>query len=180
MGTEGLDPLMRQVRNVELAHERNRVATDDLRSQVAHMEILLSKNQTELVYAQQQLEFVVMTLERERGIIAGHTEQLRLFAGETSKRSKSASGQGDRKPTLLVIANWLYGPLLHFTKGVYTLFSPIISTAQSLSLLNSEVLQRREGESSARLGETRKGDLLVMLQRGLLDPISVSRRKDEQ
>ncbi|KAK7199078.1 hypothetical protein NESM_000876600 [Novymonas esmeraldas] len=174
--SEAVELLSRRCRNIEVANERRRVIIEDLRTHVTRLEELFGKSQSDLAYAQQQLEFVVISLERQHGIVADHTEQLRLFAGESSSRGRTARHNDGQRSLLLLVGNWLYAPVVHFAKGVYTLFSPIITTAQSLSLLNSDVVHRN---SSTRLrwAAARKGDLLGMLQRGALDPDSATTRK---
>ncbi|EPY33450.1 hypothetical protein STCU_02212 [Strigomonas culicis] len=152
-------------------HDRHRVIIDELRGHVARLEEHFTKSQSEMAYVQQQLEFVVVSLEKERGIVADHTEQLRLFAGEATRHGGLDHGGAASKPLVLVLANWLYMPVIHFAKGFYTLLYPIINTAQSLSLFNSEVLQRYTNEHlRSRWNNERKGDLLDMLQRGTYDP----------
>ncbi|KAG5509489.1 hypothetical protein JKF63_06194 [Porcisia hertigi] len=173
---ENTEQLSRRCRHLENDSVRKRVVIDGLREHVAHLEALLSKTQREMAYAQQQLEFVVISLEKQHGIVADHTEQLRLFAGESTHRGHEMMRGTAQRPFLLLIGNWLYTPLVYFAKGVYSLFSPIITTVQSLSLLNSDVLQRKSGDSF-HWDAARKGDLLGMLQRGSLDPDSTSNRR---
>ncbi|AYU77077.1 hypothetical protein conserved [Leishmania donovani] len=173
---ESIEQLSRRCRHLENASERKSVVIEDLRAHVARLEELFGKSQGEMAYAQQQLEFVVMSLESQHGIVADHTEQLRLFAGESTHRGYATTQGNAQRSLLLLMGNWLYTPVVHFAKGVYTLFSPIITTAQSLSLLNSDVLHRNASER-LRWGAARKGDLLGMLQRGALDPDSAANRK---
>lgn len=176
--TDVLDALGAHCRHLERNQERHRVIIDDLRSHITKLEDHYSKGQADLAYAQQQLEYVVVSLEREHGILADHTEQLRLFAGESRGNAGGDAGAQYNKSILLMVGGWLYMPVVHFAKGVYTLFAPIINTAQSLSLLNSEVLQRFADEHvRSRWGDARNGDLLGKLQKGSLDPPSVSNRK---
>ncbi|KPA76577.1 hypothetical protein ABB37_07861 [Leptomonas pyrrhocoris] len=171
-----VEQLARRCRHLEAAVERKKVVIDDLRAHVTRLEELFGKSQNDTAYAQQQLEFVVINLERQRGIVADHTEQLRLFAGESTQRGRNASERQAQRSVLLHMGNWLYAPVVHFAKGVYSLFSPIINTAQSLSLLNSDVLHRSAADR-IRWGTTKKGDLLGMLQRGVLDPDASAKRK---
>lgn len=176
--TASVASLTARCRRLERHSERQRGMLEEVRVTVAKLEETVSKGQTELAYAQQQLEYVVVSLERERGIVADHTEQLRLFAGESRGRTGLDANRRSAKSMLLLLGSWLYMPVVHFAKGVYTLLAPIITTAQSLSLLNSEVLQRFTDDGvRARWGNARNGDLLVKLQRGTLDPPSVSGRK---
>ncbi|KAG5483965.1 hypothetical protein LSCM1_05815 [Leishmania martiniquensis] len=171
-----IEQLSRRCRHLENESERRRVVIDDLRAQVTRLEELFGKSQCEMAYAQQQLEFVVMSLESQHGIVSDHTEQLRLFAGVSTHRGLATEQRNAQRSLLLLFGNWLYTPVVHFAKGVYTLFSPIITTAQSLSLLNSDVLHRNSSDR-LRWGAARKGDLLGMLQRGALDPDSAAIRK---
>ncbi|KAG5509905.1 hypothetical protein GH5_07752 [Leishmania sp. Ghana 2012 LV757] len=173
---ETIEQLSKRCRHLENESERRRVIIDDLRAHVTRLEELFGKSQCEMAYAQQQLEFVVMSLESQHGIVADHTEQLRLFAGVSTNRGYAMTQRNAQRSLLLLIGNWLYTPVVHFAKGVYTLFSPIITTAQSLSLLNSDVLHRNSSDR-LRWGAARKGDLLGMLQRGALDPDSAASRK---
>lgn len=168
--------LSQRCSTLERAKERQRAAIDELKASVARLEELIGKNQHDFAYAQQQLEFVVMSLERQHGIVADHTEQLRLFAGESSTRVRSSTESAGSRPLMLLIGNWIYTPVVHFAKGVYTLFSPIINTAQSLSLLNSEVLNRNVTDR-IRWAAVKKGELLGMLQKGFLDPDASPNRK---
>lgn len=164
-----VEQLTRRCRHLEVVSERKKVIIDDLRAHITRLEELFGKSQSDMAYAQQQLEFVVISLERQRGIVADHTEQLRLFAGESTQRGRTAAEGPAQRSMLLLVGNWLYTPVVHFAKGMYSLISPIINTAQSLSLLNSDVLHRNAADR-IRWGATKKGDLLGMLQRGVLDP----------
>lgn len=171
-----VEQLTRRCRQLEGVSERKRVVIEDLRAHVTRMEELFAKSQSDMAYAQQQLEFVVISLERQHGIVADHTEQLRLFAGESTQRGWAANQSSPQRSLLLIIGNWLYTPVVHFAKGVYTLMSPIVTTAQSLSLLNADVLHRNSSDR-LRWGAAQKGDLLGMLQRGALDPDAAAGRK---
>ncbi|XQJ25545.1 hypothetical protein NXY56_001484 [Leishmania guyanensis] len=173
---EAIEHLSRRCRHLENTNERRSVVIDDLRARVTRLEELFGKSQGEMAYAQQQLEFVVMGLESQHGIVSDHTEQLRLFADESTHRGCATVQGSAQRSLLLLIGNWLYTPVVHFAKGMYTILSPIITTAQSLSLLNSDVLHRNSS-NRLRWGAARKGDLLAMLQRGALDPDSAANRK---
>lgn len=167
--------------SLEIANEKYRATIHDFRSKLVRMEDLFAKSQADMAYTQQQLQGVIIGLERQHGIVADHTEQLRLFAGESSKRGAFGNTLGEGKPLLLIIVDWLYSPLVHFVKGLYTLFSPIINTAQSLSLFNSE-LQMNYSDDTGKgrwWSQSEKGDLLGMLQSGALDPIA-ARKKASQ
>jgi hypothetical protein len=171
-----VEQLSRRCRHLEIAVERKKVIIEDLRTHVTRLEELFGKSQSDMAYAQQQLEFVVISLERQHGIVADHTEQLRLFAGESTQRGRTAAEGPAQRSMLLLVGNWLYTPVVHFAKGMYSLISPVINTAQSLSLLNSDVLHRSTADR-IRWGTTKKGDLLEMLQRGVLDPDATANRK---
>lgn len=168
---DALELLVRHFRNLERRFERQRAIVEDLRSHAVSLEEHQARLQSEMAYTQQQLEFVGVSLEREHDIVADHTEQLRLFARQTSRQQRTGDHQTrEGKSLFLILGDWLYLPLVYLAKGVYTLFSPIILTAQSLSLLNSEVLNRYDERIHTRWGDARTGDLLVMLQEGQLDP----------
>ncbi|GET86848.1 hypothetical protein, conserved [Leishmania tarentolae] len=173
---EIIEQLSRRCRQLEHASERKSVAIEDLRAHLTRLEELFSRSQSEMAYAQQQLEFVVMSLESQHGIVADHTEQLRLFAGESTHRGYATTSGNSQRSLLLLMGNWLYTPVVHFAKGVYTLFSPIITTMQSLSLLNSDIMHRNNSEH-LRWGAAKEGNLLGMLQRGTLDPNLAANRK---
>ncbi|CAD2220149.1 hypothetical protein, conserved [Angomonas deanei] len=165
-----VEKLSKRCQYLEKVQDRQRVITEDLRNHIAKLEEHFAKSSTELTYAQQQLEFVVISQEREHGVVADHTEQLRLFAGEAGRYGAN-SAKAEAKPFILILANWLYTPVVQFVKGIYTLFFPFINTTQSLSLFNSGVLQRyTASQTRARWEQMRKGDLLEMLQTGTLDP----------
>ncbi|KPI83398.1 hypothetical protein ABL78_7565 [Leptomonas seymouri] len=164
-----VEQLSRRGRHLEVDVERKKVVIEDLRARVTRLEELFGKSQSDTAYAQQQLEFVVINLERQRGIVADHTEQLRLFAGESTQRGRTAAEGPVQRSLLWLMGQWLYSPVVYFAKGMYSLIYPIISTAQSLSLLNSDVLHRNAADR-IRWGTTERGDLLGMLQRGVLDP----------
>lgn len=175
---EVAEKLSVRCRRLERRQDRQSVVIDELRAHMAMLEEHFAKSQSDFAYAQQQLEYVAVGLEREHGIVADHTEQLRLFANESSRHGVANDGNGDQRPLLFTLANWLYAPLVHFAKGVYTLFSPLIDTAQSLSLFNAEVLlQFSDQRARLRWQDARNGDLLQKLQRGVLDPNSGNARK---
>lgn len=155
-----VDGLTVRCRHLERLVEKQRVAMEDR----------LSKSQAELTYAQKQLEFVVVNFEREHGIVADHTEQLRLLANQAARwRNLHNSDQG-KTSLLRELANWLYTPVVNFVKGIYTLLSPFINTVQSLSIMNSDVLQRHaEVKIRSRWGEATKGNLINLLRTGALD-----------
>lgn len=171
--------LQRRCLELEKSHEHQRAVIGEMRSVTAMLAEQLSQNQSDLAYTQQQLEFVVVSLERERGVVADHTEQLRLFAGESSRRGGLyADAYGTETTTLLfVLAKWLYRPVVHLAKGIYTVLSPIIHTVQSLSLFNSEVSQRFSEVKVRTQWDMKSGDLLGRLQKGSLDPLSANTKK---
>ncbi|KEG13971.1 hypothetical protein DQ04_00691170 [Trypanosoma grayi] len=173
---EAVEVSNRRLKHMEKNLERQRVVVNDGRAATSRFEDMFTKTNSDLQYIQQQLEYVVISLEKERGIVADHTEQLRLFAMESNRLDNRAADVSDDGTSLLFwLATWLYRPLVHFAKGCYTLMSPLINTLQSLSLFNSDVLVRRS-ESGARFrpAETNE-DLLKRLQKGTLDPTLVSK-----
>ncbi|KAH9586647.1 hypothetical protein LSM04_003477 [Trypanosoma melophagium] len=174
---DALEGTKRRIKQIEKSLERQRVIVNDVRATTSRFEDTFTKTNSDLQYIQQQLEYVVINLEKERGIVADHTEQLRLFAMESNRRDgRVAEVSDDGTSLLLWLATWLYRPLVHFAKGCYTLLSPLINTLRSLSLFNSDVLVRRS-ESGTRLRPTETNeDLLQRLQKGSLDPTSVVKK----
>ncbi|ORC83885.1 uncharacterized protein TM35_000541090 [Trypanosoma theileri] len=174
---EALENTKRRLKQIEKSLERQRVIVNEVRATSSRFEDTFAKTNSDLQYIQQQLEYVVINLEKERGIVADHTEQLRLFAMESNRRDGRVAEVSDDGTSLLIwLATWLYRPLVHFAKGCYTLLSPLINTLQSLSLFNSDVLVRRN-ESGTRLRQTETNeDLLQRLQKGSLDPTSVVKK----
>ncbi|EAN96414.1 hypothetical protein C3747_54g247 [Trypanosoma cruzi] len=175
---ETVENTKRRLKQVDKIIERQRVVVNDVRISTSRFEDMFTKTNSDLQYIQQQLEYVVVSLEKERGIVADHTEQLRLFAMESNRRDgRSADVLDDGTSLLFWLATWLYRPLVHFAKGCYTLFSPLINTLQSLSLFNTDVLMRRS-EIGVRLRHVETNeDLLKRLQKGSLDPTSLPKKK---
>ncbi|RNF06539.1 hypothetical protein TraAM80_03957 [Trypanosoma rangeli] len=174
---ETTEATKRRLKQIEKILERQRVVVNEVRASTSRFEDMFTKTNSDLQYIQQQLEYVVITLEKERGTIADHTEQLRLFAMESNCRDgRNADALDDGTSMLLWLATWLYRPLVHFAKGCYTLLSPLLNTLQSLSLFNTDVLVRRS-ESGARLRHVETNeDLLKRLQKGTLDPTSLKKK----
>lgn len=174
---KSVEAIARQLKQVEKNHERQRVVVNDARASTSRFEGTLTKMNSDIQYIQQQLEYVVISLEKEHGIVADHTEQLRLFAVESSRHDGRPADTSDDGTLLLMwLATWFYRPLVHFAKGCYTLLSPLINTFRSLSLFSADVLVRRS-ETGTRLHRTEThGDLLKRLQKGSLDPTSVSKQ----
>ncbi|RNF12582.1 uncharacterized protein Tco025E_06432 [Trypanosoma conorhini] len=174
---EAAEATRRRLKQMEKALERQRVIVNEVRASTSRFEDTFTKTNSDLQYIQQQLEYVVVSLEKERGTVADHTEQLRLFAMESNRRDgRNADFSDDGTSMLLWLATWLYRPLVHFAKGCYTLLSPLLNTLESLSLFNTDVLVRRsESGSRLRHSETNE-DLLKRLQKGTLDPTSLLKK----
>ncbi|CCW61047.1 unnamed protein product [Phytomonas sp. EM1] len=169
-----IESLDRRFKHLERSAERQMAGFSALHSHVSRLDEKFEKNQVDLSYAQNQLEFVVVTLERLSGIVTNHTEQLRLFAGESGRRGAERTTTHEPKKLILTLAGWLYVPLVYFVKGIYTLLSPVITTAQSLSLFNSDVRRRLpENLPQPRWGNAGNLNLLEMLRCGSFDLASV-------
>nr|CCC91673.1 conserved hypothetical protein [Trypanosoma congolense IL3000] len=168
---ENMEGLKRRLAQAERNIERQRIAINEMWTNTSPFEDLITKTNGDIQSIQQQLEYVVISLERERGVITDHTEQLRLFARESIRRDGYDPGfSGTDTSYLFVVATWLYRPLVDFANGCYVLLSPIINTLQSLSLFNSDVVARQEKSGVCLNNKEPEEDLLVRLQKGLLDP----------
>ncbi|KAG8343183.1 hypothetical protein ERJ75_000826600 [Trypanosoma vivax] len=174
---EVVESTRRRVIQLERNFERQRAALGEVRGSVSRFEDFISKTTSDIQSIQRQLEHVVISLERERGIITDHKEQLRLFARESTHRDIRRTDVSEGSTSFLFfLASWLYRPLVHFANGCYTLLSPLINTIRSLSIFNSDVLIRR-ADVGTRLHDTQTDeDLLSRLQKGLLDPIAVLKK----
>lgn len=168
--------------NVEKLRIQNQSAKQSMKSlatQIQRIDERSTKCHSDLAYTQQQLESVMISLEREHDLIADHVERLRLVANESMKnRSKNETHKSSTR-FLVLFFRWLYTPAMHLAKGVYTLVSPLIYTFNSLSLFNSDILYRYSNasvEEELQTKEIRRENMLKMLQQGKLDPSSVSGR----
>ncbi|AAZ12651.1 uncharacterized protein TEOVI_000040700 [Trypanosoma equiperdum] len=173
---ETMESIKRRLSQLEKCVERQRVAINEVRTNTSPFDDLLTKTNGDIQSIQQQLEYVVISLERERGIVTDHTEQLRLFVRESTRRDGGRSGLSDSDPSFLfLLATWLYRPVVDFANGCYVLLSPLIGTLQSLSLFNPDV-QVRQTESGVYLNNAQPSeDLLSRLQKGQLDPVLTSK-----
>ncbi|CCW68023.1 unnamed protein product [Phytomonas sp. Hart1] len=176
-----IENLNRRFRQIEKTIERQLTGVGALHSHISRLEGRFEKSQVDLAHAQNQLELILVNLERLGGIVTNHTEQLRLFVRESGRRGPERTTVREPKNLTLSLAGWLYVPLVYFFKGIYTLLSPVIITAQSLSLFNSAVEQRLpKNYPRPQQGDAWNRDLLSMLQDGSFDLASAPTKSKPQ
>lgn len=166
-----VDKLRAQARALKTTCDRLRSQLETTNGQIQRTEDRSGKLFSDMAYTQQQLESVIGSLERERDIVADHTERLRILADE-SRFSSLRNSSSSSHTLLATLTHWLYTPTMHLVKVAYSLISPIAYTLHSLSLFNSEVSRQyaifAEHEDE---GTERKDDLLTQLQMGTFDPL---------
>ncbi len=159
-------------------------ASEDLRERLGKQEEVVAKVRADAAYVQLLLEALATSMEKEKGIVSEHTEQLRFFATHSQQRTV-----GSGRSMYYVAVAWMYTPFLLFLKGVWLIFQPLVQTFRSLSLLNSAVLQEQQQrhddatddespDEQQQLQLRKKGSsqrdpatsLLARLQQGALDP----------
>ncbi len=160
---------------------QSRVA-DDMRERLAKQEELLAKMRADAAYVQLLLENLATSVEKEKGLVSEHTEQLRFFA----HHSRAQRSEGSSRSLYYIAVTWLYTPFLLFLKGAWLIVQPLVMTLRSLSLFNSAVLleQQQTDETTDPADEDGSDDqlqpkqrrggaatsLLSKLQQGALDP----------
>ena len=114
---------------------------DDIRERVGKQEDVLVKIRSDSSYAQLLLENLAATVEKEKGLVSEHTEQLRYFANQSRQQQRS---EGSSRSLYYVAVTWLYTPFLLLVKGLWLVFQPLVMTMRSLSLFNSDVLREQQ------------------------------------
>eukprot|EP00796_Vickermania_ingenoplastis_P007100 gene7099-5034_t len=173
-----LNKLRAQSRALKSSSDRQRAQMENLTTQIQRADERSSKLHADLAYTQQQLEYVIASLEREHDIVADHAERLRLFADESSRNRDRRNASSASRSFVLLVSGWLYTPAMHLAKGVYSLVSPLVYTIHSLSLFNSDILYRysHSSDEDPCARDNRKDDLFMLLQMGKLDPPSVVKK----
>lgn len=188
-----IDQLSQRVVGTETRLDVQSRAIDDAKDKLSKHDEHLGTLRADAAYVQHLLEALSATVEREKGVVSEHTEQLRYFAHHSRQLRAEKGG-----PSMYyIVVTWLYTPFLLFLKGVWLIFQPIVMTFRSLSLFSSVVLHEQQqpmadatddddlgdddGESlsssggkrvdrSEKMKQKKPASLLEKLRHGQLDP----------
>ena len=136
-GSAVVDPTTRifaeQGKRIDLLEAQVTVLGEELK----RLDALLSKTRMEGAYVQQQVEGITATVERDRGAVAEHTDQLRYLVN-----TKRIDGVGPSSSTVFALGSYLFRPAMHFAQGLYAALRPVVETCNSMTLFNSSLSQQ--------------------------------------
>ena len=136
-----LDKLVQKVLANDGRVDGQERSLEDAKERLGKLEESLVKIRSDHSYAQLLLENLAAVVEKEKGVVSEHTEQLRFFA--TQSRQQRADGSSSRSLYYAALT-WLYTPFLLFVKGLWLVLQPILMTMRSLSLFNAAVLREQQ------------------------------------